>query len=128
MIKVPVWHIYSYWVFVMSALWSAGLLPFSPLVSAIGIMAASLVFTTSQYGITNPVSLFIFFTHAMTIWVARNSSLDYSANLIAFLIYNIVLLASWTNLVEVYTTIFKEPPMTIRDYLCQRNLYLQNIS
>ena len=123
MIKVPIWHIYSYWIFAMTALWSAGLLPFSPLISALGIMAGSLVFTTSQYGIMNPVSLFIFFTHALTIWLTRKTSLDYSENLIVFLIYNIVLMASGTNVVEVYTTIFKEPPMTIREYLVQRNLW-----
>jgi hypothetical protein len=123
MIKVPIWHIYSYWIFAMTALWSAGLLPFSPLVSAIAITAGSLVFTTSQYGVTSPVSLFIFFTHTITIWLTRKTSLDYSENLIAFLIYNMVLMASGTNMVEVYSTIFKEPPMTIGDYLCQRNLY-----
>jgi uncharacterized membrane protein YjjP (DUF1212 family) len=123
MIKIPIWNIYSYWVFAMTALWSAGILPFSPLVSAITVMAGSLVFTTFQYGVTNPVSLFIFFTHALTIWITRKSSLDYSENLTVFLIYNIALLISGTNVVEVYTTIFKEPPMTLSDYFCQRNLY-----
>ena len=123
MIKIPIWNIYSYWVFAMTALWSAGILPFSPLVSAITVMAGSLAFTTFQYGVTNPVSLFIFFTHALTIWITRKSSLDYSENLTVFLIYNIALLISGTNVVEVYTTIFKEPPMTIQDYFCQRNLY-----
>jgi hypothetical protein len=107
----------------MTVLWSAGLLPFSPLVSAITVMGGGMVFTSSQYGVTHPVSLFIFFTHAMTVWVTRKSPLDYSENLIVFLIYNIVLMASGTNMVEVYSTIFREPPMTIGDYLCQRNLY-----
>lgn len=114
---IPVWQIYSYWVFGMTLLWLAGRLPFSPLFSAVMSLAAS--FTLS---INAPVYLFILAIHAWTVWVLRNTGLEVFPNAMVFLVYNLTLFMQGTNFKIVYENIFTDPPKTIREYLERRGL------
>ena len=113
---VPFWKIYSYWSFVMVALWSAGHLPFSPLVSAIVAFIGSLFMIRN----CNSANVFILVTHLWPLWMLRNTKLDVIPNLTVFLIYNMFLFALGTNYVEVYTTIYNNPPTSLKEYLSQR--------
>ena len=113
---VPFWKIYSYWSFVMVALWSAGHLPFSPLASAIVAFIGSLFMVRN----CNSANVFILVTHLWPLWILRNTKLDVIPNLTVFLVYNMFLFALGTNYVEVYTTIYNNPPTSLKEYLSQR--------
>lgn len=114
--KVPFWTIYSYWSFAMTLLWLTGHLPFSPLVSAIVAFIGS-SFLLRNF---NNATLFIIATHIWPVWVLRNSPIDVAPNLKVFILYNLFLFTLETNVVEVYTKIFTDPPKTIKEYLGQR--------
>jgi hypothetical protein len=116
-VVVPIWQIYSYWVFAMTLLWLSGKLPFSPLFSAVLSLAASITLS-----INAPVYLFILFIHALTVWVLRNTSLEVIPNAMVFLVYNLTLLMQSTNFKKVYENIFRDPPRTIQEYLQRRGL------
>ena len=115
--KVPFWKTYSYWVFFMTAIWVAGFLPFSPLVSAIGSLIGSL-FILKQ----NSVSLFIFAIHFIPVWLLGKTSLDWKENVAVFLFYNLFLFALGTDMATVYEPILVDPPKTIKEYLIQSEI------
>jgi hypothetical protein len=106
----------------MTALWYAGVLKFSPLLSVIFTLVAGVIFSIFQYKGINPVSLFIFITHLIPVIILRHTSLDIKENVGVFILYNLVLLASGTTSGKVYSEIFKNPPRTVRDYFVQRGL------
>jgi hypothetical protein len=114
---IPIWQIYSYWVFAMTLLWMAGWLPFSPLLSAMASLAAS--FTLS---INAPVYLFILSIHAWTVWVLRKTSIEMVPNAVVFLVYSLTLFMQGTNFKKVYENIFTDPPKTVQEYLQRRGL------
>ena len=116
-VVTPVWQIYSYWVFAMTLLWMTGKLPFSPLLSAVMSLAASVTLS-----INAPVYLFILSIHALSVWVLRNTSLDVIPNAMVFMLYNLSLLMQSTNFKKVYENIFTDPPKTVKEYLAQRGL------
>ena len=122
MAPVPVWSIYSYWVFVMTALWVTGHLPFSPLLSALLSFIGAALIPISYKSLTE-ANIFIVITHLIPIWILRKTKLEIKPNLIIFLIYNMVLLLSGTNYHEVYSYIFTYQPLTIKQYLIQRGLW-----
>lgn len=113
---IPIWQIYSYWVFAMTLLWLSGKLPFSPLFSAVASLLASITLS-----INAPVYLFILFIHALSVWVLRNSRIEVLPNAMVFLVYNLTLMQS-TNFKKVYENIFTDPPKTIKEYLQRRGL------
>ena len=119
---MQIWKIYSYWGFAMTALWYAGVLKFSPLLSVIVTFIGGVIFSFFQYKGINPVNLFIFITHLIPVILLRHTSLDIKENVGVFILYNLVLLASGTNAVQVYSEIFKNPPKTVREYFIQRGL------
>lgn len=121
MIKIPIWAIYSYWVFAMTVLWLIGRLPFSPLLSAVLAFIGS-SFPVFFNGTFNQANVFIIATHLVPIWILRNTHLDLWPNALVFLVYNLILLANQTNFLKIYKTIFTHAPTTIHGYLCQRNL------
>jgi len=116
---IPFWLIYSYWVFVMTILWSFGIITWSPLISAIfGFVGSSFpVLFTRQFTQAN---VFIILTHLIPIWILRKTRIDIVPNLLVFLIYNLVLVAYGTDYIKVYKYIFTHVPTTIQGYLCQR--------
>lgn len=114
---IPIWQIYSYWVFAMTLLWLSGKLPFSPLFSAVASLLASITLS-----INAPVYLFILFIHALSVWVLRNSRIEVLPNAMVFLVYNLTLLMQSTNFKKVYENIFTDPPKTIKEYLQRRGL------
>jgi hypothetical protein len=114
---IPIWQIYSYWVFAMTLLWLSGKLPFSPLFSAVMSLAASITLS-----INAPVYLFILFIHALTVWVLRKTPIQVIPNAMVFLVYNLTLLMQSTNFKKVYENIFRDPPKTIKEYLQRRGL------
>ena len=116
--KVPIWKIYSWWVFFMTFLWMIGWLPFSPLLSALFTFGMPILFMRSF----NQANVFVIGLHLLPVWILRMTSLDVKANLAAFALYNLVLLAAGTDYVSVYTTLYTDPPTTIAEYLCQRYL------
>ena len=116
--KVPIWKIYSYWVFFMTLMWMAGWLPFSPLASALFTFGFPVLFM----GPWNQANIFVVALHFLPVWILRKTSLDLKANLAVFALYNLVLLAAGTDYVSVYKTLYTDPPTTIAEYLCQRSL------
>jgi hypothetical protein len=117
--KIPFWLIYSYWVFFTTILWLGGFIKWSPLISAIiALLGASV--TTIIKREFNQSNLFIIATHIVPVWILRNTSIDIKENLVLFLVYNLVLLASGTDYSEIYQYIFTHRPETIHGYLCQR--------
>jgi hypothetical protein len=119
---VPTWKIYSYWAFGLTALWLAGLLPFSPLASCVGTLIGSIVFVIIGGTIFKPIGMFIVATHVLPVLLLRETKLNFFKNFLIFGIYNLVLLGSGTNFKEVYDQVFRENPQTIKDYLLQRGL------
>ena len=119
---VPVWAIYSYWSTGMAALWLAGLLPFSPLVSCVATLIGSIVFVTLMGTIFRPIGVFIVATHVLPVFLLRKTKFIFFKNFLIFLIYNLVLLGAGTNFKKVYEQVFRENPQTIREYLSQRGL------
>lgn len=109
---IPIWKIYSYWVFAMTALWCLGWLPFSPLVSAIAAFVGSALMPRS----------FILVMHLVPLWILRKTHLDVVPNVAVFLLYNALLVLNGTNYVEVYSYIYTHQPTTLREYLSQRGL------
>jgi len=79
---LPIWKIYSYWVFVMTALWRVGWLPFSPLTSAIAAFIGSALMPRS----------FIIVMHLIPLWILRKTPLDVVPNVAVFLLYNALLM------------------------------------
>jgi hypothetical protein len=116
---IPFWLIYSYWVFVMTILWSFGIITWSPLISTIFAFVGSSfpVLFTRQFTQAN---IFIILTHLIPIWILRKTRIDIVPNLLVFLIYNLVLVAYGTDYIKVYKYIFTHVPTTIQGYLCQR--------
>ena len=118
---VPFWFIYSYWVFGLTILWVIGLLTWSPLLSAV------LAFIGSSFPVIfknqfTEANIFIVVTHLIPIWILRRTTIDPTPNVLVFVLYNLVLLASGTNYLKVYTYIFAHVPTTIRGYLSQRSI------
>lgn len=121
MIKVPIWAIYSYWVFFMTLFWMAGWLPFSPLLSALFTFGVSTILVILN-GPWNQANIFVVLTHLLPVWILRRTSLDLKQNLAVFVVYNLLLLAAGTDYVSIYRTLYTNPPTTIAEYLCQRYL------
>jgi hypothetical protein len=119
---VPVWAIYSYWAFGLTALWLAGLLPFSPLASAVATFIGSIIFVFFQNKIFQPVGIFIVVSHLVPVLILRKTKFNFFKNFLIFIVYNLTLLATGTNFKKIYTKIFENPPMTVGDYLRQRGL------
>jgi len=103
----------------MTALWYAGILKFSPLLSVIFTLIAGVIFSFFQY---KGVNIFVFVTHLIPVILLRHTSLDIKENVAVFILYNLTLIAAGTNVKQVYTTIFNNPPQTIYDYFLQREL------
>jgi len=118
---IPVWKIYSYWVFAMTALWCVGRLPFSPLVSAIAAFVGSALMPISYDSLTQ-ANIFILVIHLIPLWILRKTSLDVMPNVMVFLLYNVILLLSGTNYIKIYSHIFTYQPKTIHQYLVQRGV------
>lgn len=112
---IPIQFIYSYWVLALTFLWSTGLLPFSPLASAIPALIGT-VYLTVRYQIPFVVLL----AHVIPVWILRNTHTDLPQNLAVFALYNLFLHASGTSFIKVYTEITNNPPKTIDEYLKQR--------
>jgi hypothetical protein len=119
---MQIWKIYSYWGFAMTALWYAGVLKFSPLLSVIFTLIGGVIFSFFQYKGIKPVNLLIFITHLIPVILLRHTSVDIKENVGVFILYNLVLLASGTTAEKVYSDIFKNPPRTVREYFLQRGL------
>ena len=117
--KVPIWALYSWWVFGMTVLWVLGLLPFSPKLSAIVTFVASVASSLTMYGV-KPVGIFIILSHAVPVWLTKSSPLDIKSNLMVFGFYNFLLFSSSTDIWEVYTKVFIDPPQSIKAYFIQR--------
>jgi hypothetical protein len=111
--------IYSYWVFGLTLLWSAGLIPFSPLLSAVVTFIGSIIFTGFEF---NMVNVFVVATHMIPLWILRRTTIDILPNVFVFLFYNLFLIAMGTNSVQVYKFIFEHKPASVMEYLCQRHL------
>jgi len=107
--------IYSYWVLALTLLWSMGVLPFSPLASAIPALIGT-VYLTVRYQIPTIVLL----AHVIPVWLLRNTHTDLPQNLAVFAVYNLFLHASGTSFRKVYTEITNNPPKTFDEYLKQR--------
>ena len=118
-VRIPFWTIYSYWVFGMVVLWTSGLLPFSPLASAILAFIGS-SFPVFWNGSFNSANMFIIATHLLPLWILRNTSIDLVENAVVFLVYNTFLALLGTDFITVYKTIFAHAPTTIHEYLNQR--------
>jgi hypothetical protein len=118
---IPIWQIYSYWVFAMTLLWLSGNLPFSPLFSAALALAASI---TLSVKIKAPFYLFIVFMHVLSVWLLRNGAIQVVPNVLVFLVYNLTLLTQSTNFKKVYENIFKNPPRTVQEYIQRRGFSL----
>lgn len=114
--KLRFWKIYSYWVFAMTLMWGAQVLPFSPLVSAIFALGASLYIMRD----VNRANAFILVTHALPIWILRRTRMEFVPNLLVFLIYNLFLKSTGTDFIQIYTQIYENRPTTIREYIEQR--------
>jgi len=106
----------------MTALWLAGILKFSPLLSVIVTFIGGVIFSFFQYKGIKPVNLFIFITHLIPVILLRNTSLDIKENVGVFILYNLVLLVSGTTAGKVYSEIFKNPPRTLHEYFIQRGI------
>jgi len=119
---MQIWKIYSYWGFAMTALWLAGILKFSPLLSVIITFIGGVIFSFFQYKGITPINIFVFVTHLIPVILLRHTSLDIKENVAVFILYNLTLIASGTNVKQVYTTIFNNPPQTTYDYFLQREL------
>ena len=103
-------------MFALTLFWGAGVLPFSPLVSAIFAFGASLFIMRD----INSANIFILATHALPVWFLRRTKLEFSPNLFVFLIYNIFLKMIGTDFVQVYTEIYNNPPTSLKEYIEQR--------
>ena len=114
--KTQFWKIYSYWVFAMTILWGAGVLPFSPLVSA----GFSLVASLSIMRDVNTTNAFILASHILPIWFLRRTKIEFVPNLIVFLVYNIFLKTIGTDFLQLYTQIYQHMPTTLGEYIDQR--------
>ena len=122
MALVPVWSIYSYWVFALVIVWLGGLLPFSPLSSAIVNLIAAVFFSATQYCCIKPVGLFLIASHIIPIFILRKTKMDILPNLLTFFVYNAFLFMNSTDVFKVYRTIYTDPPQTIQGHLYQRAL------
>jgi len=118
---IQIWKIYSYWIVVMIILWRMGILPFSPLASAIPAFIGASLIPISYKSLTQ-ANIFIVITHLIPLWILRKTSIDIAPNLAVFFVYNIVLLLGGTNYMEVYKHIFTHQPTTIYEYFVQRGL------
>lgn len=119
---MEIWKIYSYWVFGMMMLWGFGILPFSPLASALATFIGSIIFVKKFYNFFSPVGMFIIGTHLVPLWFLRRTRVEIRPNLVAFVVYNLFLLSQGTNFIKVYNFIGTDPPETIRGHLCQREI------
>lgn len=119
---VPVWAIYSWWAFGLTALWLAGLMPFSPLASVAATFTGSIFFVFFKNLIFRPVGIAIVLSHLVPVLILRKTKFNFFKNFLIFIIYNLTLLGSGTDIVKVYDEIFQNSPRTINDYLRQRGL------
>ena len=116
----PLWALYSWWVFALTGAWLTGLLPFSPLTSALGTLAGSIILFTSR---KNFINFLIVVSHLGPVWLMRRAPLDIVPNVITFFLYNLLLEENSLNFKEVYRRVLADPPLTVRDYLEKRVLY-----
>jgi len=121
-VMVPVWAIYSYWSFALTVLWLLGVLPFSPLASAVATFIGSIIFVFFQNKIFRPVGIFIVASHLVPVLILRKTKFNFFKNFLIFIVYNLTLLATGTNFKKIYTKIFENPPTSVNDYLRQRGL------
>ena len=119
---VPIWAIYSYWSFGLTALWLAGLLPFSPLASVVATFTGSIFFVFFKNLIFRPVGIAIVLSHLVPVLILRKTKFNFLKNFLIFIVYNLALLATGTNFKKIYTKIFENTPMTVDEYLRQRGL------
>jgi hypothetical protein len=119
---IPIWAIYSYWSFALTVLWLLGVLPFSPLASAVATFIGSIIFVFFKNKIFRPVGILIMVSHLVPVLILRKTKFNFFENFLIFIVYNLALLATGTNFKKIYTKIFQNPPMTVNDYLCQRGL------
>ena len=119
---VPIWAIYSWWTFGLTALWVAGLLPFSPLASVVATFIGSIIFVFFKNLIFRPVGIAIVASHLIPVLILRKTKFNVFKNFLIFGAYNLVLLGSGTDIARVYGEIFKNSPETIHDYMRQRGL------
>ena len=106
----------------MTALWLAGLLPFSPLASVVATFTGSIFFVFFKNLIFRPVGIAIVLSHLVPVLILRKTEFNFFKNFLIFIIYNLVLLATGTNFKRIYKTIFENTPTTVNEYLRQRGL------
>jgi hypothetical protein len=117
--RFPLWALYSWWVFALTGAWLAGLLPFSPLASALATFTGSIILFATR---KNFINFLIVASHLGPVWLMRRAPLDIVPNVITFFLYNIILEENSLDLKKVYESVLADPPLTVRDYLKNRVL------
>lgn len=116
---VPVWNLYSWWVFGLTLLWSMGVLNFSPLLSALCTLAGSIIIFKTR---KNFINFLIFLSHLVPVYVLRHAPFDPVQNILTFFLYLIFLEENGTSFVRVYDRVITDPPRSVTDYLVRRGL------
>ena len=116
------YNIFSYWGFGFWLAWLLGA-PVQPLSVILANLVFSVFFVLAKYKGLSPVALFILVTHTIPLYSLRQTEIRLDQLFYLYLAYIIWLRIQGLCPVQVYKSIFNEPPHTIREYLRLRKIW-----
>jgi len=122
------YHLFSWWGFVLWIIWNLGIKVISPklilTLNFLFTLFAGMLRLVKRKPISPSVLFFILVTHAIPVWIERKSRIDVMGSLAVFIVYLVSLRLQGTSLWEQWSELWKEPPLTIKDYLRSRGVLL----
>jgi hypothetical protein len=115
------YNVFSYWGFGVWFLWLAGF-PIEPLSIVLANLLFSIIFVLAKYKGLPPIALFILATHMVPLYSLRRSPLKLEPFVIVYSVYMVWLAFQGLDPFKVYESMFREPPLTVQEYLERRNL------
>lgn len=115
------YNVFSYWGFAAWFMWLGGF-PIEPLSIVLANLVFSILFVLAKYKGLPPIALFILGTHMIPLYSLRRSPLKLQPLLVTYLVYMLWLAVQGLDPFKVYQSMFREPPVTIREYLERRHI------
>lgn len=116
----PWYNVFSYWGFILWLL--SPWLPFPVLlILVLNLVGTFLFLSIAKTSLS--VATFLVLIHAVPVWFARNQTIQWMPTLAVFATYLVFLAAQGIDIMSVYRSLLREPPVTIYEYLKLRSIY-----